>query len=59
MLMEPDEITFSNPVIKTAVEETLRKKAEERHYVYTEIPPESQGYRFVALNEMGRMFVER
>lgn len=59
LLMEPDESAFVNPVIRTAVEETLRQKAEAKHYAYTDIPVESQRYRFVALNEMERMLVER
>ena len=59
LLMEPDESAFVNPVVKTATEETLRQKAEAKHYTYTSIPVESQRYRFVALNEMGRMLVER
>ena len=59
LLMEPDESAFVNPVVKAAVEETLRQKAEARHYAYTDIPVETQRYRFVALNEMGRMLVER
>ena len=36
-------------------EGTLRQKAEAKHYQYTDIPVESQRYRFVALNEMGRV----
>ena len=59
LLMEPDESAFAHPVIRTAVEETLRKKAETKHFAYTDIPVESQRYRFVALNEMGRMMAER
>ena len=59
LLMESEDSAFVNPVVKTAVERTLRQKAEARHYAYTDIPVESQRYRFVALNEMGRMLVER
>lgn len=55
LLMEPDESAFVNPDIKKATEETLRRKAEAKHYIYTNIPVDSQRYRFVALNEMGRM----
>ena len=55
LLMEPDKSEFVNPAVKIAVEESLRQKAEARHYVYTELPVESQRYRFVALNEMGRV----
>ena len=55
LLIEPDESAFVNPVVKMAVEGTLRQKAESKHYQYTDIPVESQRYRFVALNEMGRV----
>lgn len=59
LLMEPHESAFVNPAIQMAVEETLRQKAEAKHYSYTSLPVESQRYRFVALNEMGRMLVAR
>ena len=36
-----------------------RRKAEAKHMSYTSIPTSSQRYRFVALNEMGRLLVER
>lgn len=55
LLMEPDENTFVNPAVKMAVEETLRQKTEAKGYSYTPVPVETQRYRFVALNEMGRM----
>ena len=55
LLIEPDESAFVNPVVKMAVEGTLRQKAESKHYQYTDIPVESQRYTFVALNEMGRV----
>lgn len=57
LLMEPDEETFVHPSVKSAAEETLRKKAEARHLIYSDVPTSSQRYRFVALNEMGRMMV--
>ena len=59
LLMEPDGSAFVNPAVKAATEDTLRRKAEAKHYVYTAVPVESQRYRFVALNEMARMMVER
>ena len=59
LLMEPDDRAFVNPVVMMATEEVLRKKAEAKHYCYTRVPVESQRYRFVALNEMGRMLVSR
>ena len=57
--MEPDKGVFSNPIVQKATEEVLRKKAEAKHLIYRNIPIESQRYRFVALNEIGRMLVER
>jgi len=57
LLLEPDESAFVNPAVIKATEETLRRKAEARHYSYTHVPVESQRYRFVALNEIGRMFL--
>ena len=59
LLMEPDESAFINPQVMTATEETLWRKSEARHYSYTRVPVDSQRYRFVALNEIGRMLVER
>lgn len=58
LLLEPSENTFLTPFIHAATEETLRKKAESRHYSYTPIPVSSQRYRFVALNEIGKRLVE-
>jgi hypothetical protein len=54
LLLEPTEQTFLNADIQSAVEETLRRKAAERHYDYKQIPLKSQRYRFVALNEIAK-----
>ena len=54
LLLEPTEQAFLDPSIQRAVEETLRRKAEERHYCYTPIPLTSMRYRFMALNEMAK-----
>ena len=59
LMMEPDESAFVNPVVMKATEDALRRKAEAKHYYYSPIPVTSQRYRFVALNEIGRMLVER
>lgn len=59
MLLEPDEGVFSNPMVEKATEDVLRQKAEAKHFTYTSIPHDSLRYRFVALNEIGRMLVER
>ena len=54
LLLEPTEESFLDASIQKAVEETLRRKAAERHYSYVPIPVTSQRYRFMALNEMAR-----
>ena len=54
LLLEPVEQAFLDAGIQVAVEETLRRKAEARHFTYTPIPVTSQRYRFVALNEMAK-----
>lgn len=59
LLLEPSENTFLAPIIHTATEEALCRKAESRHFSYTSVPVSSQRYRFVALNEIGRRLVER
>ena len=59
LLMEPDSSAFANQFVMKATEDTLRRKAEAKHYCYRPIPVESQRYRFVALNEIGRLLVER
>ena len=58
LLLEPTEQSFLDTGIQAAVEETLRRKAEVRHYTYSPIPVTSQRYRFVALNEMARRLVQ-
>ena len=58
LLLEPTEQAFLDADIQAAVEETLRSKAEARHYTYTPIPVTSQRYRFVALNEMAKRLAQ-
>ena len=58
LLLEPTELAFLDAGIQEAVEETLRRKAEARHYVYTPIPVTTQRYRFVALNEMAKRLAQ-
>lgn len=57
LLLEPRENTFTNPKVKAATEDALQRKAEAKHHSYTSVPVQSQRYRFVALNEIGRMMV--
>ena len=58
LLLEPTEQSFVDVGIQTAVEETLRHKAEARYYTYTPIPVTTQRYRFVALNEMAKRLAQ-
>ena len=57
LLLEPTEQTYVAPFIKAATEETLRRKAEAKHFDYDKLPTDSRRYRFVALNEIGRRLV--
>ncbi|MBQ6772343.1 MAG: hypothetical protein IJP44_15365 [Bacteroidales bacterium] len=57
LLLEPTDQAFKSPFIRQAVEETLRRKAEAKHWEYVPIAADSLRYRFVALNEMGRRLV--
>lgn len=59
LFLEPTEQAFCSPVIRSATEETLHRKAESKHYAFTSIPATSQRYRFVALNEIGRRLATR
>ena len=54
LLLEPTEQVFLDAGIQSAVQETLRRKAEARHSYYTPIPLAAQRYRFVALNEIAQ-----
>ena len=58
LLLEPVEQAFLDVSIQKAVEATLRRKAEERHFSYTPIPVTSQRYRFMALNEMAKVLTQ-
>ena len=58
LLLGPTEQAFLDAGIQAAVEDTLRCKAEARHYSYTPIPVTSQRYRFVALNEMAKRLAQ-
>ena len=54
LLLEPTEQVFQDAGIQSAVQETLRRKAEARHSYYAPIPLAAQRYRFVALNEIAQ-----
>ena len=55
LLLEPEKSAFENPDVMKATEDALRRKAEMKHFSYTPVPLTSKRYKFVALNEMGRM----
>lgn len=57
--MEPDESSYTHPDVKAATMECLRRKAEAKHLSYRDVPTDTQRYRFVALNEMGRMMASK
>lgn len=57
LLLEPKERAYDIPAVVSATEDALCQKAEARHYTYTTVPHDSKRYRFVALNEMGRILV--
>ena len=57
LLLEPKACAYEIPAIANATEDALRRKAEARHYTFTVVPHDSKRYRFVALNEIGRMLV--
>lgn len=57
LLLEPTEQTYVAPFIQAATEETLCHKAEAKNFDYAKLPADSQRYRFVALNEIGRRLV--
>jgi hypothetical protein len=58
LLLEPTEQAYLDAGIQAAVEETMRRKAEARHYTYTPIPVTTQRYRFVALNQMAKRMAQ-
>lgn len=55
LLIEPKEATFSDPTIQQLTQEDLRHKAEVKHQYYEPLPTTTHRYRFVALNNMGRL----
>ena len=59
LLLEPKESAYEHPTVVKATEDALRRKAEARHYTYTAVPHNSKRYRFSALNEIGRLLVDR
>ena len=52
LLLEPTADTLTLPDIQTRTEQTLREKAEARHWNYQPIPVTSDRYRMMAANEI-------
>lgn len=52
LLLEPTAKTLTLPDIQTCTEQTLRDKAEARHWSYQPIPVSSDRYRMMAANEI-------
>ena len=52
LLLEPTADTLTLPDIQTRTEQTLREKAEARHWNYQPIPVSSDRYRMMAANEI-------
>ena len=52
LLLEPTADTLTLPDIQTRTEQTLREKAEARHWNYQPIPVASDRYRMMAANEI-------
>ena len=52
LLLEPTAETMTLPDIQRCTEQTLREKAEARHWSYQPIPVSSDRYRMMAANEI-------
>ena len=52
LLLEPTAETLTLPDIQRRTEQTLREKAEARHWNYQPIPVTSDRYRMMAVNEI-------
>lgn len=58
LLLEPSEAVFQAPAIVEATNRALHQKSEARHTSYSGLAGDSQRYRFVALNQIGRWLAE-
>jgi len=58
LLLEPSISTFNDPVVYRMTQADLQQKAEAKHHDYTPLPTDSLRYRFVALNNMGKLIAE-
>lgn len=55
LLLEPTAETLTLPDIQTRTEQTLREKAEAKHWSYQPIPVSSDRYRMMAANEIVKL----
>lgn len=58
LLLEPTAETLTLPDIQTRTEQTLRAKAEARHWNYQPIPVSSDRYRMMAANEIVKILCQ-
>jgi len=59
LLLEPTEQSIISVPVRQATAATLQKKAEAKHLAYSPMPVSSLRYRFVALNEIGKILCGR
>lgn len=59
LLLEPSKDTVVSPIVRSAVKDSLIRKARTKHSTIQELPTDSLRYHFLALNEIGRMLVCR
>ena len=59
LLLEPDLSAYADPTVKAATLEALKRKAEAKGQAYADVQVQSMRYRFMALNEMGRLLTAR
>ena len=52
LLLEPTADTLTSPDIQTRTKQTLREKAEAKHWNYQPIPASSDRYHMIAANEI-------
>ena len=58
LLLEPLEQTLTAPAVNEATNNALRAKAAARHDDYSDLSTATQRYRFMALNQIGRLLAE-
>lgn len=59
LLLEVPESMFDDEWIQEITHTALMRKAQSRGHSYTELPTSSSRFRFMALNEIGRLLVKQ